>query len=176
MKNDTTDTCVPCVRGRSVLGGPRGEASFSLSLLAVGVGIIAFGIMDEATAQVSFEATTQYNTEGQNEAVDAIMTYLEGAFGALIMAAAAIGAIVSAVVAIFARSKKLLLVALGFSVIAVGSFIVRSSINGDICGCRECDGYSDVLEIQTPSPGCGLSSSSPSAGCAWGSPGETQSR
>lgn len=119
MKNDTTDTCVPSARGRSGFGVPRGEATFCLSLIALGVATIGFGMMDDAAAQVSSGAAIQYNAERLNDAVNAIMTYLEGSFGALIMASAGVGAIMSAAFGQYKASLSLL-------VVAVGSFILRS--------------------------------------------------
>ncbi len=119
MMNTTTDTCVPNVRGRSVFGVLRAEAIFSLSITAVGVGIIGFGIIDDAMAQMSSGATIHYNADRLNDAVNAIMTYLEGSFGALIMACAGVGAIMSAAFGQYKASLSLL-------VVAVGSFILRS--------------------------------------------------
>jgi uncharacterized membrane protein len=121
MKNDTTDTCVPSVRGRSVFGGPRAESVFSFALFAVGTAIVVAGVVDDAMAQVSSGAAIQYNAERIDAAVNAIMTYLEGAFGALIMAAAGVGAIMSAAFGQYKASLSLL-------VVAVGSFILRSLI------------------------------------------------
>jgi hypothetical protein len=64
---------------------------------------------------------TNYNDVKIANAVNAIMTYLEGSFGALIMAASGIGAIMSAA---FGQYKA----ALSLMVVAVGSFILRSLI------------------------------------------------
>jgi len=61
----------------------------------------------------------KYNDAKVANAVNAIMTYLEGSFGALIMAASGIGAIMSAA---FGQYKA----ALSLMVVAVGAFILRS--------------------------------------------------
>lgn len=125
--NTTTDTCVPNVRGRSVFGVLRAEAIFSLSLIAVGVGTIAFGIMDAAMATYS-PTVINYTCDSQTNVANVIMNYIEGSFGAVLMAFAGIGAICSATLAKRKSSKKLRLLALGFFVIALGLFLSRAVI------------------------------------------------
>jgi hypothetical protein len=141
MKNDTTDTCVPSVRRSSVFGGPRGEAAFSLSLLAVGVGIIAFGIMDDATAQMSSGAAITYTDDRVVNSVNVVMTYIEGSFGALLMVVAGMAAIVTTALAKYKSSKKLLALAFVFFAIAVGLFLGRAVIGTFFNDVGICTGY-----------------------------------
>ena len=75
-----------------------------------------FGFTDGITAQ---SGSTKYNDARIANAVNAVMTYLEGTFGALVMAAAGIGAILSAA---FGQYKA----ALSLMVVAIGAFILRS--------------------------------------------------
>jgi len=86
-------------------------------LFILGVTILVFGLTHGADAQWS--GTTKYNDARIANAVNAILTYLEGTFGALVMAAAGIGAILSAA---FGQYRA----ALSLMVVAVGAFILRS--------------------------------------------------
>ena len=86
-------------------------------LFVVGISILALSMSDLSVAQGGL--TTKYNDERIANAVNAIMTYLEGTFGALIMAAAGIGAILSAA---FGQYRA----ALSLMVVAIGAFILRS--------------------------------------------------
>ena len=54
------------------------------------------------------------------------MTYIEGSFGALLMAFAGMAAIVTTALAKYKSSKKLLVLAFGFFAIAVGLFLGRA--------------------------------------------------
>jgi len=96
------------------------EKHARLALFVVGVAILGLGLTQDGNAANYGETT--YNDERINNAVNAIMTYLEGSFGALIMAASGIGAIMSAA---FGQFKA----ALSLMVVAVGSFILRSLIS-----------------------------------------------
>jgi hypothetical protein len=88
-------------------------------LFIAGLAILALGLSHEVMADGGGALGTKYNDVRIANAVNAIMTYLEGTFGALIMAAAGIGAIMSAA---FGQFKA----ALSLMVVAVGSFILRS--------------------------------------------------
>lgn len=89
-------------------------------LFVAGLAVLALGLSHEVVAQTGGGAMgTKYNDVRIANAVNAIMTYLEGTFGALIMAAAGIGAIMSAA---FGQYKA----ALSLMVVAVGAFILRS--------------------------------------------------
>ena len=96
------------------------EAHARAVLFIAGVSLLALGLSADVVAQQGF-INTNYNDEKIANAVNAIMTYLEGSFGALIMAASGIGAIMSAA---FGQYKA----ALSLMVVAVGSFILRSLI------------------------------------------------
>lgn len=63
--------------------------------------------------------TIRYNAAGPNEAVNALLLYLEGSFGALVMVCSGIGAILSSAFGQYRAS-------LGLMVVAIGSFILRS--------------------------------------------------
>lgn len=98
------------------------ESQARAVLFIVGIAILGFGLSHEVSAQIGREAEIQYNDTRISNAVNAIMTYLEGSFGALIMAASGVGAIMSAA---FGQYKA----ALSLMVVAVGSFILRSLIS-----------------------------------------------
>jgi len=82
--------------------------------------LISSGIALDASAQYSFKAN--YNDARIAESADVILTFLNGAFGALVMVASGIGAIISGA---FGQYRA----ALGLMVVAVGSFIVRSLVS-----------------------------------------------
>jgi hypothetical protein len=119
MTIKTHDTCVPTHGRKSAFTISPVETHLALALIVTGVAVLAFGVLDDATAQVNSGAGINYNTERITNAVNAIMTYLEGSFGALIMASAGVGAIMSAAFGQYKASLSLL-------VVAVGSFILRS--------------------------------------------------
>ena len=96
------------------------EAHARAVLFIAGVSLLALGLSADVVAQ-QVPGAIAYNDEKVSNAVNAIMLYLEGSFGALIMAASGIGAIMSAA---FGQYKA----ALSLMVVAVGSFILRSLI------------------------------------------------
>ena len=96
------------------------EAQVRTIIFLAGISMLAISLSLDATAQGG-NTSTKYNDAKVANAVNAIMTYLEGSFGALIMAASGIGAIMSAA---FGQYKA----ALSLMVVAVGSFILRSLI------------------------------------------------
>jgi hypothetical protein len=87
----------------------------SALLYIIGIAILAMGLNDASYAQRSIN----YNDQRLIEAINAVLTYLEGSFGALVMVCAGIGAILSAA---FGQYKA----SLGLLVVAIGSFILRS--------------------------------------------------
>jgi hypothetical protein len=98
------------------------EKQARLALFVAGVAVLGLGLSQEVNANgFGGNAAINYNDDRINNAVNAIMTYLEGSFGALIMAASGVGAIMSAA---FGQYKA----ALSLMVVAVGSFILRSLI------------------------------------------------
>jgi hypothetical protein len=98
--------------------------TIQLGLFALGVVLIASGVALDAIAQPtgSYTFKANYNDHRIAESADVILTYLNGAFGALVMVASGIGAIISGA---FGQYRA----ALGLMVVAVGSFIVRSLIS-----------------------------------------------
>ena len=96
------------------------EKQARLALFVAGVAILGLGLSHDVIA--AEQGATTYNDERIANAVNAIMTYLEGSFGALIMAASGIGAIMSAA---FGQYKA----AFSLMAVAVGSFILRSLIS-----------------------------------------------
>ncbi len=98
------------------------EAQVRTIIFLAGISMLAISLSLDATAQPTGgggNTSTKYNDAKVANAVNAIMTYLEGSFGALIMAASGIGAIMSAA---FGQYKA----ALSLMVVAVGAFILRS--------------------------------------------------
>lgn len=87
-------------------------------LFVLGIALVTFGIYSGASAQLE----TTYNDQRLVNSVNAILTYIEGSFGALVMVAAGIGAILSSA---FGQYRA----ALGLLVVAVGAFILRSIIS-----------------------------------------------
>jgi hypothetical protein len=96
------------------------EKQARLALFVAGVAILGLGLSHDVIA--AEQGFTTYNDDRIANAVNAIMTYLEGSFGALIMAASGIGAIMSAA---FGQYKA----AFSLMAVAVGSFILRSLIS-----------------------------------------------
>jgi hypothetical protein len=85
-----------------------------LGLFALGLIIVNFGLVDGAEAR-----NIKYNQQRISESVNAILTYLEGTVGALVMVSCGIGAIMSSAFGQYRAS-------LGLMVVAVGAFILRS--------------------------------------------------
>ncbi len=87
-------------------------------LFGIGALLLVAGLMDGALA---YQARSSYNDDRVAEAADVVLVYLNGAFGALVMIACGIGAILSSA---FGQYRA----ALGLMVVAVGSFILRSLV------------------------------------------------
>jgi hypothetical protein len=88
-------------------------------LFLLGLAVLTIGI--HADANAAYSAAASYNDDRVAEATDVIFTYLTGSFGALIMIACGVGAILSSA---FGQYRA----ALGLMVVAVGSFILRSLV------------------------------------------------
>ena len=89
-------------------------------LFILGVGILSCGLLETALAQATpGQNGYKYNDERISSSANAVLLYLEGSFGALVMVASGIGAILSAA---FGQYRA----ALGLMVVAIGSFILRS--------------------------------------------------
>ena len=91
-------------------------------LFAVGVLLLGLGTVVNVDARIGAEAVISYNDDRVTDSVNAILTYIEGSFGALIMIAAGLGAIISSA---FGQYRA----ALGLLVVAVGAFILRSLVS-----------------------------------------------
>lgn len=90
-----------------------------LVLALVGVGLLLGGMSDVAEA---YARQANYNDDRIAESVDVILTYINGSFGALVMVAAGVAAILASA---FGSYKA----AMGLLVVAVGSFILRSLLD-----------------------------------------------
>ena len=106
-----------CQRVSAAFVAPTEKQARAL-LFVAGLGLIALSFSFDAIAQNSM-TQTKYNDSKVANAVNAVLTYLEGSFGALVMAAAGIGSIMSAA---FGQYKA----ALSLMIVAVGAFILRS--------------------------------------------------
>jgi len=133
----TIQSVVAKIRGESLkLGQAYGamkvapsSAQGQMMLFAFGVGILSLGLAQSGHAQfgvginIGFNSLQDhditYNDSQVAQAVIAILTYIEGSFGALVMVGAGIAAILSSA---FGQYRA----ALGCLVVAVGSFILRS--------------------------------------------------
>lgn len=109
--------------GAAVAAPSKMQAQIGLFLL--GVVLLSAGMEGVSFAQITSGETDslgEYNDERISEAVNRIFGYLEGSFGALIMVAAGLGAIISSA---FGQYRA----ALGLLVVAVGAFILRSLVS-----------------------------------------------
>lgn len=86
-------------------------------LFILGVVLLGAGLAEHASA--ALDGTTTYNDVRIADSTNAVLLYLEGSFGALVMVASGIGAILSAA---FGQYRA----ALGLMVVAIGAFILRS--------------------------------------------------
>ena len=93
----------------------NGQIQFAL--FAFGVVLLGAGLASNSFAQLE----TNYNDVRISGSVNAILTYLEGSFGVLVMVCAGLGAIISSA---FGQYRA----ALGLLVVAVGAFILRSLV------------------------------------------------
>lgn len=106
-----------CQKIGAALNAPsRGQMQFML--FAFGVILLSVGLSGGLQAQ---GLETEYNDERLADSLNAILTYIEGTFGAMVMVAAGIGAILSSA---FGQYRA----ALGLLVVAVGAFILRSLV------------------------------------------------
>jgi len=99
------------------------KAQTQIGLFLIGIFLITAGLHFSVMAQgdVTSDLVGNYNDERVSEAVNRIFGYIEGSFGALIMVAAGLGAIMAAALGSYNA-------ALGLLVVAVGSFILRSLV------------------------------------------------
>jgi type IV secretory pathway VirB2 component (pilin) len=88
-------------------------------LFAFGFSLLAVGMLDAASA---VGAPGQFNDIRIEQGIGRILKYMEGSFGALIMIASGLGAIVAAAFGQYRAALSLL-------VVAVGAFILRSLVH-----------------------------------------------
>ena len=93
------------------------KAQAQVMLFVTGAILLTLGVNNAAIAQHA----TAYNDVRLSDSLNAILTYIEGTFGAMVMVAAGIGAILSSA---FGQYRA----ALGLLVVAVGAFILRSLV------------------------------------------------
>jgi hypothetical protein len=100
------------------------KVQMQVIMFGVGVTLFVCGTLTGAMAAEpdGDDLTATFNDTRIANAVNMLLTYLEGSFGALVMVVSGIGAIMSAA---FGQYKA----ALGCLVVAVGSFILRSFIS-----------------------------------------------
>jgi hypothetical protein len=98
------------------------SAQIQVALFVIGTVVLSAGLAKAGFAQIDVQVTdneVHYNDTQISQAVVAILTYIEGSFGALVMVGAGIAAILSSA---FGQYRA----ALGCLVVAVGAFILRS--------------------------------------------------
>lgn len=122
--NSFRERALDVARKASLVVTSPSEKQAQTILFAAGIVALGLGLSDELFAQLNGTGFTPAG-QGQIEdgriaaAVSVLFTFLEGSFGALIMAASGIAAIVAAA---FGQYKA----ALSCMVCAVGAFILRS--------------------------------------------------
>ena len=107
-----------CQKVGTMLVAPSAR-QVQLMLFGLGAVLLVSGLTVEASA---YTAKANYNDDRVSEAADVILTYINGAFGALVMIACGVAAILSSA---FDQYRA----AMGLMVVAVGSFILRSLVN-----------------------------------------------
>ncbi len=110
-----------CQKSGAALAAPSRE-HMQIGLFVFGVVLLATGVVSGAHAQYDEGLQITYNDQRLSDSVNAILTYMEGTFGALIMVAAGLGAILSSA---FGQYRA----ALGCLIVAVGAFILRSVLS-----------------------------------------------
>lgn len=91
-------------------------------MLFAGVGLLVVGLADLSVAQETTFSEANYNDSLVRNAVGNLFRLIEGAFGALIMVVAGLGAIVAAAMGAYRA-------AVGMLVVAVGAFILRALVS-----------------------------------------------
>jgi hypothetical protein len=91
------------------------------TLLLLGIVTLSVGITFDGLGQID-ALQIEYNDQRFAEAANAILSYLEGSFGALVMVVAGLIAIISAA---FGQYRA----AMGCLIIAVGAFVLRSFVS-----------------------------------------------
>ena len=93
------------------------SACASLILYSLGCLLLSLGLYDSAWAQHA----TEFNDIRFSDALNVLFIYIEGTFGAMVMVAGGIGAIMSSAFGQYRAALSLL-------VVAVGAFVLRSLV------------------------------------------------
>ena len=109
-----------CQKAGAMFNAPT-KAQAQFMLFAFGVMLVTIGLSGDLFAQGGGARTIKYNDMRLSQSINAILTYIEGTFGAMVMVSAGIGAILSSA---FGQYRA----ALGLLVVAVGAFILRSLV------------------------------------------------
>lgn len=119
------EATVDVARKASLISTTPTEKQARMILFSAGIVCLAIALSHDATANNGVGALNgraAFDDGRIANATQTVMRFLEGSFGALIMAASGIGAIMSAA---FGQYKM----ALSCMVVAVGAFILRSMMN-----------------------------------------------
>jgi hypothetical protein len=109
-----------CQKVGTMLVAPSAR-QVQLMLFGLGAILLVSGLTVEAGA-AAYSPKANYNDSRVAEAADVILLYINGSFGALVMIACGVAAILSSA---FCQYRA----AMGLMVVAVGSFILRSLVN-----------------------------------------------
>ncbi|MDD2942226.1 MAG: hypothetical protein PHC51_04585 [bacterium] len=91
-------------------------------LFVLGVALLSAGMVDFSHAQATSFTEADYNDDLVRNAVGNLFGLIEGAFGALVMVVAGLGAIVAAAMGAYRLAVSLI-------VVAVGAFILRALVS-----------------------------------------------
>ncbi len=119
------EATVDVARKASLVATTPTEKQAQMILFSAGIICLAVALSHDASAQNmqgAYGGRANFDDARIANAVQTVMRFLEGSFGALIMAASGLGAIMSAA---FGQYKM----ALSCMVVAVGAFILRSMMN-----------------------------------------------
>jgi hypothetical protein len=92
---------------------------FDLALLSVVIGGMSLVAVESVLAQNSGARILEVDSSAIKDATCVVFAYLEGSFGALVMVASGVGAIISSAFGQYRAS-------LGMMVVAIGSFVIKS--------------------------------------------------
>lgn len=119
----TREAALDVTRKLAISRNTPTEKQAQTILFVAGIICLGIGLSGDVFASGGWDARQGQIEDGRiANAVAVLFKFLEGSFGALIMAAAGIGAVISAS---FGQYKA----ALSCMIVAVGSFILRSMLN-----------------------------------------------
>ncbi len=117
LRSARTRYLLVCQKAGNLFDNHKAEA-IRCGLFLIALALLMLGEGGDAVA----DRTIRYNATRVTEAVNAVLLYLEGSFGALVMVCAGIGSILSSAFGQYRAS-------LGLMVVAIGSFILRSILS-----------------------------------------------